>query len=206
MKHIYLVLSATPFKIGTFVRYITKSEYNHASISLEDSLTPMYAFARHHKTAPFYGGLVVESGLRYEYHNRSTKIKVYKIPVSDKSHKRAHDFIEDTQRSHPVYNLISACFVPARHRVLIRDSYTCVEFASEVLARADVCDMKSGDFYNFDDFKKVFSPFVIYEGDYKGFIESTFNPDDRFLDKLGFFKSISKMAGVIFTLIKRKFP
>ncbi len=60
MKDIYVILSATPTKMGKMIRTLTRYELNHASISLTEDLTEMYSFARYRAVNPLVGGFVKE--------------------------------------------------------------------------------------------------------------------------------------------------
>ena len=59
-EYLYVVFSATPYRMGKLIRFVTREPYNHVAISTEASLTRMYSFARRFYRTPFYGGFVTE--------------------------------------------------------------------------------------------------------------------------------------------------
>jgi hypothetical protein len=68
-QYVYIVFSSTPYRIGKFIRRLTREAYNHVSIALDPDLTKMYGFARRYYRTPFYGGFVRESLSRYHQVN-----------------------------------------------------------------------------------------------------------------------------------------
>ena len=61
MKQVYLVLSYTGTMLAKIVRFYTKKEYSHVSISLDKDLKKMYSFGRLNPYNAFIGGFVHES-------------------------------------------------------------------------------------------------------------------------------------------------
>ena len=59
-KYVYVVISRTP-TTGKMIRRVLKGKYNHASISLDESLSEMYSFCRLSISNPLVGGIIKES-------------------------------------------------------------------------------------------------------------------------------------------------
>ena len=57
MKKIYIVLTYTGTILSRLVKYYTKKEYSHVSISLDENLEEMYSFGRLNAYIPFIGGI-----------------------------------------------------------------------------------------------------------------------------------------------------
>ena len=94
MNKIYVVLSATPTKIGMMIRTLTRSSFNHASISLTRDLSEMYSFARYRAHNPLVGGFIQEFPQRLTLgKDRDVQIKVFEISVSDIQYQSIKDFI-----------------------------------------------------------------------------------------------------------------
>ncbi|MGN0978699.1 MAG: hypothetical protein ACI4PH_11640, partial [Faecousia sp.] len=70
-KYLYVLFSATPYRMGYWIRRVTGEPYNHVAIATEETLRELYAFARKYYRAPFYGGFVREHPSRY-HHNGVT--------------------------------------------------------------------------------------------------------------------------------------
>ena len=80
-NYVYIVLSATPYRMGRWIRRATGEAYNHVSIATEESLTTLYSFARRYYRTPFHGGFVTETPDRYHHKGLSSHIRLYRLPV-----------------------------------------------------------------------------------------------------------------------------
>ena len=52
-RKIYIVLSQSGSMVSFILKLITKTPYNHVSISIEDDCKPMYSFGRKYAYFPF---------------------------------------------------------------------------------------------------------------------------------------------------------
>ena len=82
MNKIYLVFSSTQNKMGQMIRSITKFEYNHVSISVDEMKT-LYSFARYYRDTPLSGGFVRESHARYLCEKHPAKVAICAIEVTN---------------------------------------------------------------------------------------------------------------------------
>ena len=164
-KHLYVVFSSTNCGIGRFVRFVTKNFYNHTSVSLDSNLSTLYSFARLHKNAPFYGGFVCESGLRYQG-EPPTKIKVAALPLTDEQYNKATLFFETMkkERNKYLYNLFAAINSPSHHKVNIPNTFTCVEFAIKTIDLLQIIpEVNANNFYTINQLENILRDYVIYE-------------------------------------------
>ena len=76
MKKIYIILTHTGTALSTIIKYYTKDEFSHISISLDENLEEMYSFGRLNPYNPFLGGFVHES-IKME-HLKDSKIQQLK--------------------------------------------------------------------------------------------------------------------------------
>lgn len=145
MPTITLVFSATPYRMGAFIRAVTHAKYNHVSLSLTDG-APLCSFARVYGNVPFCGGFVEESPRRYRHGGRTAEVVVCRVPVSEEGYAAAEALLDTLrrQRERYLYNLFSAAVAPLHRRLVIAESYTCVEFAAAVLAAAGVLTEEEG--------------------------------------------------------------
>ena len=60
-RYVYIVISQTGTILSRIIKFLTRKEYNHASISLKDDLSVMYSFGRKNPYNPFLGRFVEES-------------------------------------------------------------------------------------------------------------------------------------------------
>lgn len=187
MEHyIYVVFSATPYKMGRFIRKITRQQYNHVSVALDEKLEEMYSFARHYQDTPLYGGFVEESQERYYYKSTASKVKVYAIPLDATEYEKVNGYIERMKinQEEYIYNTISAICTLFRYRVHIDKSYTCTEFAVNVLAHANT-GLQHNAFYSIEDLENEFQHCMIYQGDIESIANTNKNTDEQFLVKHG---------------------
>lgn len=166
-KHLYVVFSATPYRMGRMIRLVTGEPYNHVAIALEQDLRQLYAFARRYYSTPFYGGFVIEEPCRYHHRGRTAQVRICRIPVSDAQWDSLRGQMEEmqTRSSHFLYNHLSAAAAPLHRRVVIRDAYTCAEFAISVLRQLGY-HFHSRRYYSIGAIAQQLETFRVYDGDF----------------------------------------
>ena len=164
-KMLYVVFSATPLKMGTVIRGVTRGKYNHVSISFSPDLKELYSYARLYKETPFVGGFVKETPCRYKNKDRVADICICALPVEDEKYNRVVAVIEEMS-SNPEdykYNMYSAATSVVSKRVHIPKCMTCIEFVVFILSM--VTDkVSSNKFYNIEDLRKLIAEYEIYSG------------------------------------------
>ena len=55
MKKVYFIVTHTGTTLSKIIKFYTKKEYSHVSISLDEGLNQMYSFGRKHAYNPFFG-------------------------------------------------------------------------------------------------------------------------------------------------------
>ena len=195
MKPIYIVFSATPYKMGKFIRKMVGNRYNHVSISFKENLTPMFSFARRRVNMPFYGGFVEETLSRYSPHGQASKMKVCRLMISDEQYEKIVSFVKHLRqtKSEYLYNLYSAFFTIFGVRLPIRKAYTCTEFVGDLLCVAGL-DFPLGKFHSLARMERHLSPYTLYIGDSRGYLASL--PKERRDD---FFQKMPMLTGTIAT-------
>lgn len=204
-KYLYIVFSVTPYKIGKFIRFVTRFSYNHVSVGLTSDLKKLYSFARFFKNAPLYGGFTEESVLRFENKGKHAAIKVCAIPVDDEQYNQIDTLIKSikARRSNYVYNIISAIFTPVKKRVFIPYSFTCAEFVVELLSNFN-SDLKINphSFYSIEDLSMLLNKYKIYEGSSLPYAEAAVWGDDLFLEKKSLRQKVFLTAYSYWTVLK----
>ncbi len=164
-EHIFIVFSKTPYKMGRFIRLITRGRYNHVSVSPVEDLSELYSFARRYRKAPFYGGFVRETPSRFKQKGKLSSVMICAVPVAKTAREqlieRLREMNEESERY--IYNLFSAVCAPVKKRIFVRDAYTCVEFILTVL-RSVGLDFNEQAFYSIDELVSNLSVYKIYEG------------------------------------------
>lgn len=164
-KEIFVVFSATPYKVGKIIRMVTGEKYNHASIALDKNLTQMYSFARRYHETPLYSGFVKESSVRYCKNGTRASVIVYKLEVSEARYNAVAERLEAMyqNREQYLYNHLSAMIVPFHKNIPLKDAYTCVEFCVEILRMLGI-RVKPGKYYAIKDLMEILRPYAFYSG------------------------------------------
>ena len=141
MKKIYLIMSQTGSVLSRTIKFFTKEEYNHISLSLDEKLNCMYSFGRKYPNNPFIGVFVVESfnsGTFLKFSN--TKCMVLEVVVEDFQYDLLCDNIEKikSESYKYKYNLLGlflAAFNISRHKDY---RFYCSEFVRYILEISDI--------------------------------------------------------------------
>ena len=172
MKKIYFVLTHTGSLLSNCVKFYTKTNYSHVSISLDENLNNMYSFGRRHAYNPFYGGFVQESP-RYGTFKRfkKTNAKIYSLEVSDKDYEKIKDIISKFDKNKNIYrfNMIGLIAVILNLNVKRRHHFYCAQFVKYVLDNTDL-DIDLPSITKPEDFQYINGSLCEYTGrlrDYK---------------------------------------
>ncbi|MEA5143496.1 MAG: hypothetical protein VB023_07945 [Oscillibacter sp.] len=163
-SYLYVVLTSTHSKMGGLIRTVTRYPYNHVSVALEAHPTVLYSFARHYEDAPFYGGFVRESALRYCRRNRGAEALVFAVPVEPAELELLRRRLDEMAAQHQLYlyNTLSALLVPLKRKVALPASYTCVEFAVDVLQTSGApVKLETDRFYSVADLALLLEDYLM---------------------------------------------
>lgn len=134
-KEIYIVVSRTNTLLGYLIRKFTRFNYNHVSVSLSDSLQPLFSFARYYNNEPFVGGFVEESWLRYLYYGKDVHIKVYCIGVTQSEYNEVKDRIRYMNDNRDVYKYdLFGLYKKSQSK----NRFTCLSFVISILTNLDI--------------------------------------------------------------------
>jgi len=207
-NYIYLIFSATPLKMGAMIRTLTQNPYNHISVALKEDAKFFFSFARYNLYSPLAGGFIKESRERFFSNDgMPSKIKVYAIPVSvpiyHKVTDRLHEF--ELHKESYMYNTFSAILLPIGRICRIQNTFTCAEFAADILMQAEVLDASYIEKpITIKQLEILFSGYHIYEGDMPDTDGNCKNHTDLYFQKQNplmitsvtirhFFKLLSKL-------------
>ncbi len=173
---LYILFSATSYRMGRWIRFATGEPYNHVSIATDSSLRKLYSFARHYYHTPFYGGFVTEHPCRFYHNDVPADILLCRIPLSIHQKKRLDALLEAMQRqpSHYLYNHLSILTALMHHKVQVEDAYTCAEFAVTVLSELGL-PFDPAQFYTIDQILHKLEEYRIYSGPFPA--EADTDPD-----------------------------
>lgn len=198
---IYIVFSSTNTKIGKIIRFITKNQYNHISISLDKKIKEMYSFARYYRNMPLVGGFVTESALRYISNTNEIKTKICELTLTDKQYADVLNYINSIKCSNDyIYNTLSATLSPLQKDYTIHRSFTCLSFVNELLNTIGYTKKK---LYTIRDAEQLLNDKIIYEGNMLDVIEAYEWGEDNYYEKKGIIKVIRYTIGHFKSLIYR---
>lgn len=187
-QYLYIVFSSTPYRIGKIIRYITRENYNHVSISLDADFSQMYSFGRRYYRTPLYGGFIKESPARHNLDNKPSHIQVCKIPVTQAQYESISGLLLQMyqEKDRYLYNHLSALLAPFHISWDLQDAYTCVEFCAKLLSTLDLPVKQQ--FYSVDSLRLLLQDYVIYTG-----------PMNKLATDATFFNNISPWYGFTHT-------
>lgn len=192
MKTLYLVLSATPYKMGKFIRAMTHSPYNHISISLDKNLLELYSFARYYINTPFYGGFVHEEIDRFIYNQTISSIQVYEITITQAQYDKIKYLIDEIKsRSDSYqYNMASSLLYIFSKGIELDHCFNCLEFIVYLLKQINLLDQDLPLYaYTFQDIQTLFKNQLIFEGNLTHYIPIHTHTDIT-LHKLNLFHNL----------------
>ncbi len=134
-KKLYVMISRTNTKMGNFIRFFTRYDYNHVSLSLDKELKSLVSFARIVQDAPLYGGFVTESFERFLHNGKNSQVKLYEVDITEEKYNNLKKLfsLADNPDNGLVYNYLDALMTPVGINIKIKGAYTCLSFANTVL-------------------------------------------------------------------------
>ena len=167
-KSIYVVLSQTGTVFSKALKFFTRAEYNHSSISLTPSLETMYSFGRLNPYNPFKGGFV-EEGKNIGTFKRfyKTKAMVMEFKVSEEKYNLIKYFLEYFKRNKKEFHynylgILMACF--KKHHTSSKRFY-CSEFVKTCLETFEIENAEElPNIVKPIDFLKLDNINIIYQG------------------------------------------
>jgi hypothetical protein len=139
---IYLVLTDTNTLLSKTIKFYTKAEYNHASISLDSSLIDMYSFGRKRPNNPLIAGFIHED-LTREYFIRA-QCNILTCDVTPDQFTLLTNLIhyyEQTQSMYH-YNLIGLVTLALHIDFKRDDTFFCSQFVATLLAESGIHDFQ----------------------------------------------------------------
>ena len=104
MKKVYIILTNSGSLLSKVIKFYTKKEYTHVSISLDRGLRKMYSFGRLKACNPFIGGFVHEStnhGTFKRFKNTTTCI--FSVDVEEEEYETIKQTIKEFKRQRRIY-------------------------------------------------------------------------------------------------------
>lgn len=174
MKDIYIVLSQTGTALSRALKFITGAEYNHASISLDGTLSELYSFGRVNPMNPVIGGFVKESKDHGTFKRFSrTQIVVLRRQVSDEVYNDMQCYLNKmySRRKEFGYNYSGLFLAAAKIHFSSRKRFYCSEFVRYVLIKFGMKEAQQlSEIVKPVDFLKLKGWDVVYRGNMQLYI------------------------------------
>lgn len=144
INNIYIVLSNTGSVLSRAIGLITKDEYNHVSITSDDTFETLYSFGRLVPNNPFVGGFVEESFYSGTFKKfKNTTCMILKVDVTRGQLQEFNITIESFVRESKLYSyglveLMLAGFGIDKSR---RNRYYCSSFVKEVMEKSNLIEL-----------------------------------------------------------------
>lgn len=166
--YIYLVFTKTNTWLSRLIGYVSKIEYPHASISLDNSFTRMYSFGRIDPDNPFSGGFTEENLFEGLYKKSGDcRCMIYRLKVNHTQYSAVQAEVSEFISSRDVYryNLMGLLGVWFNIPIKRRNHYFCSQFVSEILIRSCLLhDEKIPELIRTNDLYTIKNKELIYEG------------------------------------------
>ncbi len=172
MKKIYIVLTHTGTIISKVVRFWTKDEFSHVSISLDEDLEQMYSFGRLKPYNPILAGLVHEKqneGTFKRFFN--TKACIYSIEVEDYQYIQLKEtiYMMYLNKKQYKFNILGLLAIGFKKEIKMQNYFYCAEFVKYVLEKSGINLELPEKLIKPEDFKKIENKELEYYGLFRKF-------------------------------------
>lgn len=197
VRYIYIMISRTRTGFGRLLRYVGRMQYNHSSISLDEDFKELYAFSRPKHHALFTGRLVRETLDRYTLKKgHMIPVTVFQLQITQEQHDKIRCMIEEiSQDPEYMYNLFSVLTYPITKGFETYKSYNCTEFVAHTLKELNFPLEKPAYSYKPDDFLQILSPYIVYQGDIKGYMRCL-DTDEQYFEHINIHMILENIMGL----------
>ena len=167
-ENVYIILSQTGTLTSKFLKRITKEEYNHASISLDEGLNEMCSFARYFTYYPFYGGLIKESMKKGVLkHHKNAEGVILKFTTTKDKTLKVKDKLNEMFKSQKKYkyDIIGVIFASFGKKKVRKNKFYCTEFCKKLLIESEIINAEEcPEIMHVTDFLKLSNAEIVYKG------------------------------------------
>jgi hypothetical protein len=141
---VFIVLTRSPTILSRLIHRVTRAEYTHAALALDENLEYMFSFGRRRVSNPFIGCFKREN-LNDEIYGDCAELPgvVAEIPVTPSQYAEICDIVESFLLNHHnySYNILGLIRNLVRMPVENNTRFFCSEFVYYVLNESGVCDL-----------------------------------------------------------------
>ena len=137
MKRIYIMLSKSNTVLATCIRKISRTEFSHSSLALDDNLSEMYSFARVKDNNPFVGRFIPEyldKGILKKYEHIGCL--VFMKEVTDEEYSKIVEYIDSIKMSDKEYkfNILGLICCGLNKPYERKHKLCCSQFVSKAIS------------------------------------------------------------------------
>lgn len=146
MKKVYILLIRSNTILSQLIKFTTKAEYTHASISLSENLFPFYSFGRKFTYSVIPAGFKKESlDSGFLKYNKKIPYALYSIDVTDDQYLLAQEYINNIVHSKKRHGFNSLGLFSCKLGIPIKrkNRMFCSEFVASVLNYCGVGKFKN---------------------------------------------------------------
>lgn len=200
-EYIYIVLVKALTGLGQFSRIISKYEYSHIAVCLDEKLNDFVTFSRRKHYSPFNAGFMHEKREHYAFgENEKVKVKVFKVPVTKENKIKIIKYIEKIENDKEyVFNLYSMLTMPFIHGFEIYKAHNCMSFVGKIIELSKSVEMDKPYYkYNIPEMDELLEDYKYKEGYLKKKQE-----DYEYMQKDDMVSNVKMFVGLNGELIKR---
>jgi hypothetical protein len=201
-SYVYVVLVKALTGLGKFTRKISKYEYTHIAICLNEKFDKFYTFSRRKHYNPFDCGFMIETLDCYAFgKHKDVKLKIFKLPVSNENKEKIERYIDNIDKDQKyIFNFFSMITMPIFHGFRIYKTHNCMSFVSKIIELTDTVEMKKAYYkYNIKEIDTLLSEYLYNEDCYEKKTIETKN----YMDHVFFIKIIFNFINLNIRLIYR---
>ena len=165
-EYIYIVLVKALTGLGRIARKITRYEYTHIAISLDENLEDFITFSRRKHYSPFDAGFMHEKREYYAFgKNKNVKVKVFKIKISQYNKEKIIEYIDKIENDKEyIFNFYSMITMPIFHGIRIFKAHTCMSFVGRVIELSECVELKKKYYkYNIKEIDDLLKGYLLSE-------------------------------------------
>ena len=169
MKKIYIVLTHSGTYFSQIIKFFTKFEYTHVSISFDKNIEIMYSFGRKKYNNPLNSGFVKEykNGVFYKKYSKTRTI-ILELQIENKKFDKLNKILNKFKNNSDRYGY-DIVGLPSRIiniKINRKNHFVCSEFIGYLLESANIYKFKK-DIIKPIDFMNIPNIKIIYEGKLK---------------------------------------
>lgn len=134
-KVVYVVLSMSGTKFSRFLRFFSKLEFTHASLSFEKDLSTLYSFGRKKVRMPWIAGFTIEHPNTGIFGLYDADCEVLELKLSEKDYNSLKCYVDKVLENGDFYryNFKGLIYTYFNRPQSLNRRFTCTQFVATAL-------------------------------------------------------------------------